>query len=202
MDADQHRMFTLNMCSPGLRTHLRYRKTIDAELSVLRIDIADYFHKTLAQSKGGRLATLEGEPGAPSLEADEDEGWEAVELDPAVTEAILSQPGGQAFLVIVKKQALTDRKGGKGKGKGKCGKPNAGPRTTLRPRALCAPLASRPAGLSALTSQTTRCAEAKEMARRAARKATRARAKELGQRPRQAMESGQRLVTTVARGSP
>ena len=82
VDADKHRMFILDMCSPGLRTHLRCRKTTDVEPGVLRIEIADYLRETLAQSKGGRLATFEGAPGTPSPEANEDEGWEAVELDP------------------------------------------------------------------------------------------------------------------------
>ena len=54
VDADQHRMFMLNMCSPAFRTHLRYRKMMDAELSILRVEIADYLHETLGQAKGGR----------------------------------------------------------------------------------------------------------------------------------------------------
>ena len=66
VDADQHRMFMLNMCSSVLRTHLRYRRMIDAEISVLRVEIADYLHETLPQGKGGRLAALDGAPGALS----------------------------------------------------------------------------------------------------------------------------------------
>ena len=44
-------MFMLNMCSPALRTHLRYCKMVDAELSILRVEFCDYLHETLAQAK-------------------------------------------------------------------------------------------------------------------------------------------------------
>ena len=60
--------------------------------------------------KGGRLATLAEDPSndaanVSGAQRDEDEGWEAVEIDSAMTETLLSQPDGQAFLAMVEKQA-------------------------------------------------------------------------------------------------
>ena len=153
-------MFMLNMCSLDLRTHLRYRRMMDAELGVLRVEIADYLHETLPQGTGGRLAVFDGAPGAPSPAAEEDEGWEAVELDPAMTEAILSQPDGQAVLAMVKKQTLKDRKSGKERARGNA--KMEGPATSAalptpsRRHVLNAPRESRLEGLSAWTSRMTR----------------------------------------------
>ena len=47
MFTPQHKMFMLRMCSPRLRTHLRYRKAIDAVIAVLCAQISDYIHEGL-----------------------------------------------------------------------------------------------------------------------------------------------------------
>ena len=51
ISAPQHRMFMLRMWSAGLRTHLRYFKTTDAEIVVLRQEIFDYVHSCPKQGR-------------------------------------------------------------------------------------------------------------------------------------------------------